>query len=33
MRLKFAGVASTDPSHAMKWRQKGMLNTLLAATL
>jgi hypothetical protein len=31
--LKFFGVASTEPSHAMKWRQKGMLNTLLAARL
>jgi hypothetical protein len=31
--LKFADVASTEPSQAMKWRQKGMLNTLLAARL
>jgi hypothetical protein len=30
--LKLPGVAGTPPSHAMKCLQKGMLNTLLAAT-
>jgi hypothetical protein len=30
--LKLPGVASTAPSHAVKWRQKGMVNTLLAAS-
>lgn len=31
--LKPEFVAGTAPSHATKWRQKGMEKTLLAATL
>jgi hypothetical protein len=32
-RLKFFCPAGTLPIQAMKWRQKGILNTLSAATL
>jgi hypothetical protein len=32
-RMKLARDAGTEPIQATKWRQKGMLKTLLAATL